>query len=91
MEGSVKDKLEDLTNNLLSSMEDDYELKQLVYKSGGKEGLIRVFIDKPDGINIDECAQISGELSTQLDVLNFVPEPYRLEVSSPGIENEEES
>lgn len=88
---SVRGKLEELINNLLSSMEGEYELKKLVYKSGGKEGLIRIFVDKPDGINIDECAQISGELSTQLDVLNFVPGPYRLEVSSPGVENEEDS
>ena len=53
------------------------------YRSG--EALLRLYIDSGDGITVDDCANVSRELSVVLDVEDIVPNQYRLEVSSPGM------
>jgi ribosome maturation factor RimP len=50
----------------------------------GKRGVLRIFIDKPGGVTIDDCEKASNALSMLLDVENFSDQPYTLEVSSPG-------
>jgi ribosome maturation factor RimP len=53
----------------------------------GKERLLRVFIDKPEGISHRDCEAVSNQLSVILDVEDLVPGPhYLLEVSSPGLD-----
>ncbi len=47
---------------------------------------LRVFIDSEDGVDLDTCARVSETLNRRLDVIKDLPEPYTLEVSSPGIE-----
>ena len=64
--------------------EEGIELYDLEFKGGGGHGILRVFIDKPSGVTIDDCARVSRELSTVLDVEDPIPYSYRLEVSSPG-------
>lgn len=49
---------------------------------------LRYYIDKPDGVTLDDCEKISQEISRQLDVLDPIPYSYSLEVSSPGIERQ---
>lgn len=61
------------------------ELVELEYKKVGRGYLLRVFIDKPGGVNLDDCADLSRELSVQLDVEDCIPGRYNLEVSSPGL------
>ena len=61
-----------------------YELSDLEVKTGSKSGVIRVFIDHPDGIGIADCEKVSHALSALLDVENPVAGQYDLEVSSPG-------
>ena len=51
-----------------------------------KDWYLRVFIDKPEGIGIEDCQALSEKLETRLDVLDVVPEAYMLEVSSPGLD-----
>ena len=63
-----------------------YELADLEVRSGGKGGLVRVFIDKPDGIDLDDCEKVSLAVSALLDVEKPVPGKYTLEVSSPGLD-----
>ena len=63
-----------------------YELADLEVRLGGKGGLIRVFIDKPDGIGLDDCEKVSLAVSALLDVEDPVPGNYDLEVSSPGLD-----
>lgn len=63
-----------------------YELADLEVRLGGKGGLIRVFIDKPDGIDLDDCEKVSLAVSALLDVEDPVPGNYNLEVSSPGLD-----
>ncbi|MFT7623956.1 MAG: ribosome maturation factor RimP [Myxococcota bacterium] len=53
--------------------------------SGGR-GVLRVFIDKEDGVNITDCAKASRQIDVVLDVEDVVPGGYTLEVSSPGID-----
>ena len=63
-----------------------YELADLEVRLGGKGGLVRVFIDKPDGIGLDDCEKVSLAVSALLDVEDPVPGNYDLEVSSPGLD-----
>ena len=52
----------------------------------GKSHVVRVYIDSSTGVNVDECADISKQISSMLDVESFLPERYVLEVSSPGLD-----
>ena len=63
----------------------DYEFVGLEYLSGSKPAILRVFIDHADGINVDDCALISRQLSAVLDVEDPISGEYNLEVSSPGL------
>lgn len=79
MTGDELEKLLDPTIERLG-----YELSDLEVKLGGKSGIIRVFIDHPDGIGIEDCEKVSRAVSALLDVDDPVPGNYDLEVSSPG-------
>ena len=63
-----------------------YELADLEIRLGGKGGLVRLFIDKPEGIGLDDCEKVSRAVSAILDVEDPVPGNYDLEVSSPGVD-----
>ncbi len=63
-----------------------YELSDLELMIGGRVGIVRVFIDKPDGVDLSDCEIVSRQLSAVLDVENPLPGNYRLEVSSPGLD-----
>ena len=57
--------------------------------TGTKRDLVlRVYIDKPEGVTIDDCAGVSQQIEAVLDVEDIIPSRYVLEVSSPGIERE---
>ena len=60
-------------------------LVDLEYKREGRDMVVRVFLEKEGGITLDDCSSVSRELSDILDVEDFMPENYTLEVSSPGI------
>lgn len=72
---------------MLKPLIDDlgYELWGCEYLPQGKHSLLRLYIDKPEGINIDDCEQVSRQVSAFLDVEDPIPGNYSLEVSSPGI------
>ena len=63
-----------------------YELADLEARLGGKGGMIRVFIDKPEGIGLEDCEKVSLAVSALLDVEDPAPGNYNLEVSSPGLD-----
>ncbi len=63
-----------------------YELSDLEVKLGGKNGVVRVFIDRPDGIGLEDCEAVSRAVSALLDVEDPLPGHYNLEVSSPGMD-----
>jgi len=62
-----------------------YELADLEVKLGGRSGVVRLFIDQPAGITLDDCERVSLAVSALLDVEDPVPGHYDLEVSSPGL------
>jgi ribosome maturation factor RimP len=62
-----------------------YELVDLQLRSEGGRWVLRLLVDRPGGITLDECARLSRELSPHLDVADLLPFRYVLEVSSPGI------
>lgn len=64
------------------------ELVDLEFRRQGRRGLLRVFIDKPGGVGIEDCRRLSEELGDLLDVSDLVAESYDLEVSSPGLDRE---
>jgi ribosome maturation factor RimP len=62
------------------------ELWDLEFRGGGKARMLRIFIDKPEGVTHEDCANVSREVGTILDVEDAVPGSYTLEVSSPGLD-----
>jgi ribosome maturation factor RimP len=61
------------------------ELFDVEFKGQRNNGVLRVFIDKEEGVTIDDCALVSRELGTLLDIHDIIPNSYTLEVSSPGL------
>ncbi|AMV72077.1 ribosome maturation factor RimP [Desulfuromonas carbonis] len=58
----------------------------LEYLREGRDLVLRIFIDKPGGVTLDDCAEVSREFGAILEIENLIPGAYRLEVSSPGID-----
>jgi ribosome maturation factor RimP len=63
-----------------------YGLWELEYTAGRGSALLRLYIDSPDGITVDDCERVSRAVSERLDAEDPLPGQYTLEVSSPGIE-----
>ena len=62
-----------------------YELADLEVKQQGRSKLVRLFIDKPEGITLDDCESVSQQVSLLLDVEDPISDDYVLEISSPGL------
>ena len=62
-----------------------FELWDVEYVKEGSNWYLRAYIDKPGGINVEDCEKVSRELSDILDEKDFIPDSYILEVSSPGL------
>lgn len=62
------------------------ELVDIEYVKEGKNWFLRIYIDKEDGVDIEECSIVSEKLSQKLDEADPIPHHYYLEVSSPGAE-----
>ncbi len=64
------------------------ELWDVRYVKEGAQWYLRVFIDKAEGVNIEDCEKVSRAIDAPLDELNPIEQSYCLEVCSPGIERE---
>lgn len=84
MTALVREKLMGLCEPLLVRL--GYELVDLEYAPGRAHAVVRVFIDRPQGVGVDDCERVSHELAALLDVEDPVPTAYTLEVSSPGLD-----
>jgi len=62
------------------------ELVDIEFVRAGRDSVLRLFIDKEGGVTLDDCADVSRELSAILDVEDVIPGHYSLEVSSPGLD-----
>ena len=62
------------------------ELLGIEFISAGKHSVLRIYIDHENGINVDDCAEVSRQVSAILDVEDPISTEYNLEVSSPGLD-----
>lgn len=78
-------KIEALLLPTIESM--GFVLVQVKLMEGNKSRLLQIMAERPDGsMNVDDCADISNQVSAVLDVEDIMPGAYRLEISSPGID-----
>ena len=63
-----------------------FELVDLQYKQEGSQWALCIFIDKPGGVVLDDCATVSREVGAILEIEDPIKSSYRLEVSSPGLD-----
>lgn len=75
--------LEDLLEPVVTSM--NYEFVGLQYISQGHHSILRIYIDTEEGVGVDDCADVSRQLSAVLDVEDPISSEYSLEISSPGL------
>ena len=78
-----KERLLELLEPTLAAM--GYELADLDAHVG-KRGLLRLYIDRPGGVTVDDCQRVSEQVGAWLDVEDPLPGSYVLEVSSPGFD-----
>lgn len=76
-------KTEELVMPLIS--QNQFELVDVEYVKEGGNWYLRVYIDKPGGINVEDCELISRALSDLLDEKDYIEDAYIMEVSSPGL------
>lgn len=62
------------------------ELWEVEYRSGAGGGLLRLYLDAPEGITLEDCERVSRAVSALLDEADPIPGEYTLEVSSPGLD-----
>jgi len=80
---TLEERVTGVAEGLLNSL--GMELVELEYKREGQGMVLRVYLDKPGGVTLDDCSEVSRELSALLDVDDIIPNRYTLEVSSPGL------
>ncbi|HET7658017.1 MAG TPA: ribosome maturation factor RimP [Bacillales bacterium] len=81
---SIKDVTEALAAPIVGEM--NLELVDVEFVKEGSNWYLRVYIDSESGVDLDECTEVSEQLSQKLDERNLIEQAYFLEVSSPGAE-----
>ena len=83
-EGSIEQRVREIAERVAI----DHGLELVHAEVAGPEGrpILRIFIDKPDGVTHEDCSAVSHYMGTILDVEDFIHSAYTLEVSSPGLE-----
>ena len=81
---NIEEKVEKLLKEKIESI--GYDLYDVEYAKEGPNYYLRIFIDKPEGIDIEDCEKVNNEIMDKLDEADYIKEQYFLEVSSPGIE-----
>src|SRR5262249_51666951 len=84
MRQAVVSRIEEIAERVARS--EGMEIVEVELKGGGRNQLLRISIDKPQGVTHADCELISQQVGTILDVEDVVPGHYTLEVSSPGVE-----
>jgi ribosome maturation factor RimP len=80
----LRDKLMNLLEPVVESL--GYELVLLEFSPSSHHSLLRLYIDSPGGINLEDCERVSKEAAAVLDVEDPISSGYQLEVSSPGLD-----
>jgi ribosome maturation factor RimP len=80
----TESQVEELLTPIIENL--GYDLYDVIFEKEGKDYYLRIFIDKKDGINIQDCEKVNDAINDILDEEDLIKEQYFLEVSSPGIE-----
>ena len=83
-DGSIAERIEEIAGRV--AIDNGLELVHTEVAGPDNKPIVRVFIDKPQGVTHEDCSAVSLELGTILDVEDFIHASYTLEVSSPGLE-----
>ena len=81
---SIEERVESLLKEKIEAI--GYDLYDVEYSKEGKNYFLRIFIDKTEGIDLNDCEKVNNEIDEILDKADYIKEQYFLEVSSPGIE-----
>ncbi len=81
---SIEEKVQNLIENKIEEL--GYQLYDVQYVKEGKDYFLRIYIDKSEGIDLNDCETVNDAISDTLDEASYIKEAYFLEVSSPGIE-----
>lgn len=81
---NIEEKVETLLASKIAAL--GYDLYDVEYAKEGKDYFLRIYIDKADGIDLNDCERVSNEINSMLDEADYIKEQYFLEVSSAGIE-----
>lgn len=81
---SIEERVENLVEPKIKEL--GYNLYDVQYAKEGKDYFLRIFIDKPEGIDLNDCEKVNDGINSLLDEADYIKEQYFLEVSSPGIE-----
>ena len=81
---SIEERVGSLIESTINNL--GYELYDVEYAKEGKDYFLRIFIDKPEGIDLNDCEKVNNSINDLLDEADYIKEQYFLEVSSPGIE-----
>lgn len=81
-------KVSEVVENIVTPIVNEIglELVDIEYVKEGRDWFLRVYIDKENGVDIEDCGIVSEKLSEKLDAIDPIPHNYFLEVSSPGAE-----
>ena len=84
---SRRETYETRTEELLQPIVERFgvEIYDVEYVKEGSDWYLRAYIDKPEGVNIIDCENVSRALSEEMDKEDFIADAYILEVSSPGL------
>ncbi|MFZ7132098.1 MAG: ribosome maturation factor RimP [Eubacteriales bacterium] len=84
----AKQRTEEIVYNLAQPIVDknSLELVDVEFKKEGQKWVLRVYIDKENGVGLDDCQRVSEELGNLLDEKDPITDSYFLEVSSPGLD-----
>jgi ribosome maturation factor RimP len=77
------EQIEQLVNPVLEQESAELVLAEFVHEHG--TWVLRLYVDKPTGVTLDDCARVSDRVGRMLDATNVIPQSYSLEVSSPGL------
>ncbi|MDO9514637.1 MAG: ribosome maturation factor RimP [Syntrophales bacterium] len=81
---TYREKILELVEPIVES--ERMELVDVECLRGPTRWMVRIYIDKEGGVTLDDCARISGEVGDLLDIHETPPDPYDLEISSPGLD-----
>lgn len=81
---NIEEKVEGLLTETIENL--GYELYDVIYEKEAQDYYLRIFIDTPQGISLDDCEKVNDAITNMLDEANYIKDQYFLEVSSPGVE-----